>query len=127
MIRTHEIEIRVRYQETDPMGLLHHANYFTYFEMGRTELLRANGGNYRKMEQAGLFVVVVKAECRYLAPAHYDDLLTVRTSVTQVTPAKILHQYEVLRDAQQLAVGQVTLAIVDRNGQVQPTPDWMQE
>ena len=54
MLREHEIELRVRYQETDPMGFLHHAFYFTYFEIGRTELLRASGGNYRRMEEEGL-------------------------------------------------------------------------
>ena len=57
MLRQHEIEIRVRYSETDPMGLLHHANYFTYFEIGRTELLRASGGSHREMEEVGLLVV----------------------------------------------------------------------
>ena len=81
----HEIELRVRYQETDPMGFLHHANYFAYFEIGRTELLRASGGNYREMEEAGLFVVVVKAECRFRSPARYDDLLRLRTTVVRVT------------------------------------------
>jgi acyl-CoA thioester hydrolase len=126
MLRQHEIEIRVRYQETDPMGLLHHANYFTYFEIGRTELLRAAGGNYRRMEQAGMFVVVVKAECRFRRPARYDDLLRVRTTVARVTPARIEHEYQVFRGAEQLAVGRVTLAIVDREGKLCRVPDWMQ-
>ena len=126
MFRQHEIEIRVRYQETDPMGFLHHANYFTYFEIGRTELLRAAGGNYRKMEQEGLFVVVVKAECRFRRPARYDDLLRIRTTVARVTFVKIEHEYEVFRDGEQLAVGRVTLAVVDRDGKVRRVPDWMQ-
>lgn len=120
MLTEHEIEVRVRYNETDPMGLLHHANYFAYFEMGRTELLRASGGNYRRMEEQGLFVVVVKADCRYLRPARYDDLLKVRTNVTRVTPAKIEHEYRVFRGEELLAVGHVLLAIVDRQGNVQP-------
>jgi acyl-CoA thioester hydrolase len=127
MLKQHEIQIRVRYQETDPMGLLHHANYFTYFEIGRTELLRAAGGNYRKMEEEGMFVVVVKAECRYRRPARYDDLLTIRTTVARVTPARIEHEYQILRDGEQLAVGRVTLAILDRKGEVCHVPDWMQE
>lgn len=126
MLKQHEIEIRVRYQETDPMGLLHHANYFTYFEIGRTELLRAAGGNYRKMEEEGLFVVVVRAECRFRRPARYDDLLKLRTTVTRVTTAKIEHQYELLRDEELLAMGRVTLAIIDREGNVRRVPDWMQ-
>ena len=125
MLKQHETEIRVRYQETDPMGLLHHANYFTYFEIGRTELLRAAGGNYRKMEEAGLFVVVVKAECRFHRPARYDDLLKIRTAVARVTPAKIEHEYQMFRGDERLAVGRVTLAIVDRDGKVHRVPDWM--
>jgi acyl-CoA thioester hydrolase len=127
MLREHEIQIRVRYQETDPMGLLHHANYFTYYEIGRTELLRASGGNYRRMEEEGLFVVVVRAESRYHKPARYDDLLTIHTVVTRVTSAKIEHEYHVTRDGDRLATGRVTLAMVDRTGTVQKIPDWMQD
>jgi len=127
MLRQHEIELRVRYQEADPMGLLHHANYFAYFEIGRTELLRAAGGNYRKMEESGMLVVVVKAECRFRRPARYDDLLRLRTTIARVTMAKIEHQYELFRDNECLAIAHVTLAIVDREGKVQPVPEWMLE
>lgn len=126
MLRQHEIDLRVRYQETDPMGFLHHANYFTYFEIGRTELLRAAGGNYRQMEADGMLVVVVKAECRFRSPARYDDLLRLRTTITRVTQAKIEHQYELFRDGECLAIGNVTLACLDRSGRVQPVPEWMQ-
>jgi acyl-CoA thioester hydrolase len=125
MITEHEIEVRVRYTDTDPMGFLHHANYFVYFEMGRTELLRASGGNYRKMEEDGLFVVVVKAECRYHRPARYDDVLRIRTTVRRVTLARIEHQYEIFRRDELLAVGHVVLAMVDRQGKVQPIPESM--
>jgi acyl-CoA thioester hydrolase len=125
MMTEHDTPIRVRYQETDRMGLLHHAYYFTYFEMGRTEMLRSLGGNYRKMEDQGLLVVVVKAECRYHKPARYDDLLTVRTKLKRVTPAKIEHEYEILRDGERLAQGYVTLAMVDREGKAQRIPPWM--
>jgi acyl-CoA thioester hydrolase len=125
MLREHEIEIRVRYQETDPMGFLHHANYFTYFEIGRTELLRAGGGNYRRMEEEGTLVVVVKAECRFHRPARYDDLLRLRTTITRITAAKIEHEYQLFRDQQRLAVAHVTLAVVDRQGRIQPVPAWM--
>ena len=125
MLKQHEIELRVRYNETDPMGFLHHSNYFTYFEIGRTELLRAAAGNYRKMEEDGLFVVVVKAECRYRRPAHYDDLLRLRTTIVRVTQVKIEHEYELFRGDELLAVGRVTLAVIDRDGRVQPVPEWM--
>jgi acyl-CoA thioester hydrolase len=125
LLTEHEIQLRVRYKETDPMGYLHHANYLTYFELARTELLRAAGGNYRQMEADGDFVVVVRAECRYHRPAHYDDLLTIRVTVVKVTPAKIEHEYHVHRDGELLAVGHVTLAVVDRRGKVQRVPEWM--
>ncbi len=125
MLRQHEIQVRVRYQDADPMGLLHHANYFTYFEVGRTELLRASGGNYRRMEEEGTYAVVVKAQCTYHKPARYDDLLTIRTTIERITPAKIEHQYQVLRDGDLLATAQVTLALVNRQGEVIRVPAWL--
>jgi acyl-CoA thioester hydrolase len=125
MISQHEIELRVRYQETDAMGLLHHANYFTYFEMGRTELLRANGRSYRDMEAEGLFLVVVRLNCRYLRPARYDDLLVLKTTTTRVTAAKIEHEYELRRGAEVLAEAGSTLACIDRQGTVQRMPEWL--
>lgn len=127
MLKQHEIQIRVRYQETDAMGVLHHANYFTYFEMGRTELLRANGQTYRDVEAQGIFLVVVKIECRYLRPARYDDLLTLRTTITRITAAKIEHEYLITRDGESLTEGRSTLACVDRNGVLQRIPEWMRE
>jgi acyl-CoA thioester hydrolase len=77
------------------------------------------------MEQSGLLVVVVKADCRYHRPARYDDVLRIRTTVTRVTAAKIEHEYRVFRGEELLAVGHTLLAVVDRNGQIQPVPDWM--
>ena len=126
MLRQHEIEVRVRYQDADPMGYLHHANYFTYFEIGRTELLRASGGNYRKMEEEGQFAVVARADCHFHRPARYDDVLKIRTRIVRITAAKIEHEYEVTRNNERLAVGHVTLAIVDRDGKVCRVPEWMQ-
>src|SRR5580698_4915956 len=73
-----EITIRVRYAETDRMGLLHHANYLVYFEQARTELLRDLGLTYKDMEDAGFLLVLTKVEVRYKRPARYDDLLTIR-------------------------------------------------
>jgi acyl-CoA thioester hydrolase len=127
VLKHHEIQVRVRYNECDPMGYLHHANYFTYFEIGRTEMLRAGGGNYRKMEEAGMLVVVVKAECRYHRSARYDDVLRLVTAIDRVTMAKIEHKYELFRGEERLATGHITLAVVDREGKVQPVPEWMLE
>jgi len=122
---TGEIAIRVRYAETDRMGLLHHANYLVYFEQGRTELLRQSGRSYRDLEDGGFFLVLAKVEVRYRLPARYDDLLTLRTIVTRTTPVRIEHRYEVLRDGQLLAEGSSTLACVDREGKLQAMPEWL--
>jgi acyl-CoA thioester hydrolase len=126
MSDSHEIAVRVRYAETDRMGLLHHANYFVYFEMGRTELLRQRGLSYRDIEDGGYFLVIVDIGCKFKRPAHYDDLLTVRTTVARVTHVKIVHQYQVLRDGQLLADGHSTLACVDREGRPQALPPALQ-
>ncbi len=124
MLREHEYEIRVRYTDADPMGFLHHGAYLTYFEIGRTELLRASGGNYRQMEEEGLFAVVVDARVRYRKPARYDDLLKIKTTVSRVSAAKIEHDYEVRRDGQLLATAHIILAIINAEGQVQRVPEW---
>lgn len=121
----YDLAIRVRYQETDAMGILHHANYFTYFEMGRTEMLRSQGHSYRSVEEGGVFMVVVKIGCRYLRPAKYDDLLTLRTRLMRVTAAKIEHEYQLLRDGELLCEGHSTLACVDRAGNVCRVPSWL--
>jgi acyl-CoA thioester hydrolase len=125
-MQTGEIQIRVRYAETDRMGLLHHANYLVYFEQARTELLRQSGGNYKELEDRGYYLVISKVEVRYKYPAHYDDLLTVRTTVTRVSPVRLEHRYEVFnQDGRLCAEGSTTLACVDDSGKLQPMPDWL--
>ena len=123
MGESHEITIRVRYAETDRMGLLHHANYIVYFEMGRTEFLRQKGLSYRQIEDEGHFLVIVDLACKFRRSAYYDDLLALRTTVTRVTHTKMVHAYEVLRDGQLLAAGNSTLACVDREGRPQALPE----
>jgi acyl-CoA thioester hydrolase len=125
MADAHELEIRVRYQETDGQRRVHHANFLTYFEMGRTEMLRAHGHTYRAFEDAGLFMVVSEARCQYLAPAEYDDLLLLRTRVEKVGAAHIKHAYEVIRDGRIIVTGSTTVVCVDREGRVRRLPDWM--
>src|SRR3954453_21991324 len=118
-----EITIRVRYAETDRMGLLHHANYLVYFEQARTELLRAQGIAYKDLEDQGFLLVLTKVQVRYRSPARYDDVLTLRTTVVRTTLVKIEHRYEVLRDGTLLAEGETTLGCVGRDGKVQPLPE----
>lgn len=124
-MRQHEIEIRVRYSETDAMGFLHHSRYFAWFEIGRTELFRAGGGDYRNMEENGLFLVVVKAECRFRAPAHFDDVLKLLTTLERIGPVKLEHKYELFRDEVLLATGATTLGCVDREGKIQQMPEFI--
>lgn len=119
----HETQVRVRYAETDRMGLLHHANYFVYFELARTEALRDRGISYRDVEDAGYFLVIVDIGCRYKRPVRYDDLITIRTYVERITHVKLQHRYEVLRDGELLAEGHSTLACVDREGKPQALPE----
>ena len=126
-LASHETEIRVRYQETDGQRRVHHANFLTYFEIGRTELLRARGATYREFEEAGLFLVVSEAACKYRSPAEYDDLLLVRTYVEKVGGASIEHGYEVIRDKVIIASGKTVVVCVDREGRVRRLPDWLLE
>lgn len=121
----HEIEFRVRYQETDAQGRVHHANYATWFEMGRVELLRASGLNYRDLEEQGLLLVVSELNCRYFLPAEYDDLLTLRTTTLRAKGARIEHRYRVLRGENLLAEGTTIVACIDRTGRVRRLPDWL--
>ena len=125
MLTEHEIEIRVRYQETDGQGRLHHANYFTYFETARTELLRAAGYSYRALEESGILLVVAEISCQYFVPAAYDDVLRVRTITVRSRGARIEHRYEVYRDDTLLARGQSTLACMTRAGRATRLPAFL--
>src|SRR5437588_4678908 len=117
-----EITIRVRYAETDRMGLLHHAHYLVYFEQGRIELLRSTGLAYKDLEDQGFLLVLTKIEVHYRSPARYDDFLRLRTTVERTTLVRIDHRYELFRDQLLLAEGNSTLACVDRDGRVQGLP-----
>ena len=111
-----EVKIRVRYAETDQMGVVYHANYFVWFEVGRVEFLRAMGFSYREMEENdACFIAVVDARCRYKAPAHYDDEITVRTSLKNVRESFIHFGYELVRvsDGALLAEGETMHVVTD--------------
>ena len=123
MINQHIVEIRVRYNETDAMGFLHHSNYLCYFEVGRTELFRAQGGSYRRMEELGLYFVVAKIEVRYRRPARYDDQLTLKTEIARVTPAKLEHHYCLMRENEVMTEADSIIACVNRAGEVQRIPE----
>ncbi len=118
------LEIRVRYAEVDRMGSLHHSRYWVYFEMGRTELLRAAGVSYRDLEQAGVFFVVARCWAKYHSPATYDELVSLTTRITNMGQAKIDHEYELRgADGRLIATAGTTLACVNRAGEVISIPD----
>src|SRR5260370_13916759 len=94
----HDAYLRVLYSETDKMGVVYHANYLVWFEIGRTEFCRARGFSYREMEENdNAFLVVVESYCRYKAPAYYDDQLLVRTHITELRRRSLRFGYEILR------------------------------
>ena len=123
---SHEIQVRVRYSETDGQRRVHHANYLNYFEVARTEMLRASGITYRELEDAGVLLVVSDVSCSYKAPADYDDLLTIRTWVEKAGGASLRHGYEVIRDAKIIATGATVVVCIDRDGRVRRMPEWLQ-
>jgi ribulose-phosphate 3-epimerase len=110
--------VRVRYAETDKMGVVYYANYFVWFEVGRTDLLRASGWNYRDMETEGFGLPVIEAQCSYRESAKYDDEIEVKTTGELISPVRVKFSYEVVRsaDAATLATGSTVHATLDRNG-----------
>jgi len=105
------------------MGYLHHSRYFEYFEMGRTELLRQAGFAYRDLEARGVLFAVFKLECRFKAPAHYDDELVLTTTIERMTRARIEHAYCLRRGDAVLCEATSTLACINREGHLIPIPD----
>jgi acyl-CoA thioester hydrolase len=126
VLAQHDLQFRVRYEETDAMARVHHANFINYFELGRTELLRAAGYSYKQVEEEGYYFVISEVSCRYLLPAHYDDLLTLRTTVLKSRGARIEHEYQVFRGLELLATGKSVIACVDKQGNVRRLPQWLQ-
>ena len=110
--------LRVRYADTDRMGVAYYANYLVWFEVGRTEWLRATGWSYRDMEQDGVALPVIEAHCEYRQPARYDDELEVATRATLVSPVRIRFDYEVTRVADGIlaALGHTVHAALDADG-----------
>jgi len=110
--------VRVRYAETDKMGVVYHANYFVWFEVGRADFLRQTGWTYRDLEAEGVHLPVTEAECEYLQPARYDDELEVRTTLKRRSAVRLEFVYEIVRpaDRARLATGRTVHAAIDRSG-----------
>ena len=116
--------VRVRYAETDKMGVAYYANYFVWFEVARCDLLRALGRTYRDLEARGVMLPVIEARCEYRAPARYDDELEIRTRGALLSPARVAFSYAVRRraDGAALAEGRTVHAAVDLQGRPRRLP-----
>ena len=122
----HEATVRVRYAETDQMGVVYHANYLIWFEIGRTEFCRARGFAYKDMEENdSAYLVVAESYCRYKAPAYYDDELLIRTHVTELRRRSVRFGYEIIRlsDGTIIAEGETGHVVTDRNSRVISMPE----
>jgi acyl-CoA thioester hydrolase len=124
----HEVRTRVRYIETDQMGVVYHANYLVYFELGRTEFMRELGLPYTAVEKEGLYFAVSEAHCAFRASARYDDVIAVRTWVQDLSPVRLTFAYEVHRveppvAARPLADGYTVLACLNREGRPVRMPE----
>jgi acyl-CoA thioester hydrolase len=121
-----ETTLRVRYAETDQMGVAYHANHYIWFEVGRVEFIRQLGYSYKDMEREhDCFIVVVESKCRYRRPARYDDVLRIRTWVSEGTTRTIRFQYEIVNDAtgESVATGETLHVVCDRLGRPKSLPD----
>ena len=121
----HETEIRVRYAETDQMGIVHNSNYLVWFEVGRSEFCRARGFSYKEMEEKdNALMVVAESYCRYKSPAYYEDVLTVRTRVEDVRSRSLRFVYEIYRPSDEalLAEGETLHLVTDENKKVRSLP-----
>jgi acyl-CoA thioester hydrolase len=110
--------LRVRYAETDKMGVVYYANFLVWFEVARADLLRSLGWTYREMEAAGVSLPVIEAHCEYARPARYDDEIEIRTEGEMVSPVRMRFNYTVRRQADQVvaAHGHTVHAAVDASG-----------
>jgi acyl-CoA thioester hydrolase len=121
--------VRVRYAETDRMGVVYYANYFVWFEVARAEVMRTLGWTYRQMEDEGVFLPVIDAECHYKRPARYDDEVEIRATGRLVSPVRVEFQYEVFvkGDSEPMAIGLTRHAATDRTGRPCRLPERVRE
>ncbi len=125
MSRSGSTTVRVRYAETDQMGIAWHGEYLAWFEVGRTDLLRGCGCTYRELEAQGLRLPVIEVRARYLRPALYDDVLDIHTRLTDLGRARVSFDYEVRREGTEgpLATGSTSHAAIDLRGRPRRIPE----
>ena len=122
-MRTHETEIRVRYQETDNMGVVYYANHFVWFEVARTEYLRAADISYRELEKQGLYMMVASAACQYKAPARYDDIVTIQSWVPVMKNSSLQFAHKLFVGTTLIATGQSVHVFTNKAGKPVRIPD----
>ena len=124
-VKTSTSVVRVRYAETDKMGIVYYANYLVWFEIGRTDWLRDTGWTYRAMEDEGIQLPVIEAHCEYRQAARYDDEVEIHTRARKLSPVRIQFDYEAVRraDGVALASGHTVHATIDRQGRPTRMPD----
>jgi acyl-CoA thioester hydrolase len=118
-------QVRVRYAETDKMGVVYYANYLVWFEVARADLLRTLGWSYREMEEAGIVLPVIEAHCEYQRPARYDDDIEIRTQGKMLSAVRMQFNYTIVRaaDAVVAAQGHTSRAAVDPSGRPRRLPE----
>ena len=122
-MKTHETEIRVRYQETDNMGVVYYANYFIWFEVARTEYLRSAGISYRKLEEKGAYLMVASATCQYKAPARYDDVVRIQTWIPRLKNSSLQFEHKLFVGDKLIATGESIHVFTNSNGRPIRVPE----
>ena len=123
-MKTHETKLMVRYSETDQMGRVYYSRYLEWFELGRASHLKAAGFPYSDMEKLGLYLVVADTYIKYLKPAKYEDEVTIKTSIKEVTKASVVFEYEVFNEKKELlATGNSKLVATTKDGKISAIPE----
>lgn len=123
------VEVRVRYAETDQMGVAYHANYLVWCDIGRTEYIRSHGANYRDLEKQGVVLAVAEANVRYMASSHYDDLVRIETALVEIGSRRLIFDY-ILTNAEtqeRLATARTVLVSIDGSGRAKMLPRTVRE
>lgn len=121
-MKIHETEVRVRYQETDNMGVVYYANYFVWFEIARTEYLRSQGISYRALEGKGMYLMVAGASCQYKYPARYDDLIRIQSWISKLKNSSLTFEYKLFLGDRLIATGESVHVFTDRAGKPMRIP-----
>lgn len=115
-MRIHETQVRVRYQETDNMGVVYYANYFVWFEVARTEYLRSMGISYRGLEDRGMYLMVASASCQYKYPARYDDIVRIQSWISKLKSSSLTFGYKLSIEDKLIATGESVHVFTNKDG-----------